>query len=1593
MAEPAAEEEQAVERPMKRPRSSTAPVGALAIAHQLKAGSADEQAAAAQALLDDDEQLFPQKRARLLQWVVDALIRSQKACRGSNSASAEPSAEPVHSTLHWRLLAQLIPGSDTPVHADLACAVMAAADACASDGVLEPPQQQLLQHAVSVLTDLSPLHFRPRMEALRDVLSSLCALATRVLFRTRVASVPSCGAPAVVLQLSALAARMLTAALRQSSNMKRNFTLVIDMLPRLVSLRGAIVDDAGRAEREHHDGAPELLAALDALLSAAMFRPEQLSDYHLAFTATRGRAVQATATLTKNARGLASYQSQLFKTLRALVLADEQHVQVASCAAVAWVFICFVGAMRGTNEVDSAQQNGVERGLGPDAQHRTVPNAVKGLSTRISAKAGFDCFVECHRILEPLTASPIHALRAAALRSSNILLATLDSNGIYRHTVDENADAHSRSAVHATLREVWHAVMVGSETYNRAAVEPDLWYANGAVAQCTKALIKLDHQSIDAELVDVWGMLERMRDGQLLGRQNSCSPARRADADQALAHLDACCTELVHQIVSTYERLYQMLPLLESLLLAIRKGLVKSDTIVTFGVCGALRNAAPLLPCSQLPPIFGAFRVHLLQCMEVSRGDQHADDQHVVDTGAVDATVALFVIILQYCSVDEASSDTVHSELELLNSELLGPALHSEQSGFKAGCGQPVAHLRRAAVALEFRLQYQKPLNEVQSIRPMSVLGTWRSTLTPEQQRMTDHCDLAATCVALQRIAVLHDSIHSLDAQSDSSRSEQIAECLAYIWRDIDEMQRNSVEAVMSVTTRAKWQQIAANIFLLSKCSSKDVMEKFFSSVVALLSRENTQNADSDCLAAAHTLVQDHRFCELESFREVCLAVVAARIQQLSSKLSVKPWVTTLFASLRRLDSAVEDTDAPLIKHLSSRRAPKDTTRDKQFREDVEVLGSSMAGLASVMKFVRSLPTGVFDIKQMLQCVRLSCAVEAFCDAGASTQASDVRCRAAWVEARRLLGWSLAIVCRRRTAPEVQAAKPLIDAACRRFLDWPVGISEEDWSCPHIRQYRDAVVDCMRSIATDLSRDESAPIKDLLPSVFATESVQTASSRWCAFYYTAFLNQANHEIDARLQVARGSLRHDDISATGFKRHLQASADLIACAAVLEHCAKLTLQVDASASSCTYLRAMAALLDARRIITVSSSERKPGGLLGLDLARSVAVAAKLLASHDVPQDVHQSCLELISATTRALQLFEPQLSPRDLGCLLAVVFRVHSKSLLPQMTKSALSVFEGVVMGAGTEQVELLLLTVQSELTTCAVGDRTDLLRVWTAIEVLRVTEETIRSHSLRHKRLLQTHAAGLTQALLHQIHDLQHARKPDEDEIATKLPWHTVTSAATRNLARLVHYTATSGMREARQTACLLQVVERMSTALSGYEGQVILAGATAVLELLTEMVKMCARDVLQCMPMFISCTRKILTTIWSLSSCLHTSTRGDPDRKERWGTAAAQLCSLYELLPKALNAPALRRYVPYLLSNYIDAALWHGDHSYRRPCISQPPPPPILCGLIVFVNHNNCWSCGHVCSQHAPQVGGHTRSKLDVNRVHRLRHPLPQPL
>jgi hypothetical protein len=1522
--------------------------GALAIAHQLKAGSAHEQAAAAQALLADDQQLFPQKRARVLQWVVDALIRSQKACRtrrsGAAAAQQPPdAAEPMHSTLHWRLLAQLVPGSDAPVHADLAFAVTGAADGCAADGELQPgQQQQLLQHVLAALTALSPLHFRPRVEGLRDMLSALCALATRVVAAPEhEARAPPRAPVALVLRLAALAARMLTAALRQSSNMKRNFVLVLDIFSRLISFRAAVVDIPWRPGTQGDES--DVLPALDALLSAAMFRPDQLSDYHLAFTTARARtATSATAGSKKGARALASYQSQLFTVLRDLISRNEEGMQASACRAVPWVFACFIGAMQ--TDVEPAQKSSDEA-VGTDAQRRSAPPRVgrKDLTKPIVARVGFDCFMECQRIVEPLTTSPIHALRAAALRSSDKLLATLDSSGVYRQTVDENADAHSRSAVHSSLKEIWRAVMLSSERGVQAAqLEPEVWYANGAVAQCTTTLIKLDHQSIHSELVSVWAMLERMRDGEV--RAQSCARdgrgiTRGADAPGlAIVHFDACCTELVQQIVSTYQQLFQMGPLLESLAQAIRQGLAKRGMIMAFDVCGALRAAAPQLPCSQLPQLFAGLRSELVQYMTNMR-DKTVGGQDDADQVAVDAIVALFVIVLQYCSVDEASSRAVQSELEDLNLQVLGPAL--EQHTLKPlsiACRQAFGHLRRGAVALEFRLRYEKPVNELQAIRPMSVLGTWQSTLNSDQQQTTDHCDIAGTCVALQRIAVLHDSVHSRDAQAENSRSAQIRECLTYVWRDIDEMQRQSGVDIMQVDTCAKWQQLAANIFLLSKCSSNDTIEKFLKSVVALLSRENTQHVDKNCLATAKDLVQDHRFFELEIFRKVGLAVVADRIQQLCTRLDVEPLATTILSSISSRSSATNESDLALIERLIT----SPTQQDANICDDQAVLISCMSGIATVMKFVRSVPSRFFELQQVLQCMRMASAVELLCDAGTLVRKSS--CRSAWVEARCLLGWSLAIVCtsNRRGCPEVQAAASLIDAASKRFLAWPLGIAEEDWICSDIEQYRDAVVNFMETIAADHSRvtDEFGSIETLLPSTFAISSDQEAW--WPVAYLTAFLQQANHVTEARLLMSADSRSRGNTSAVSIRPPQQIPTCLLACKAALERCAKAMPHVDYSAnvhhetSACAFLRAMAALLDARRMIATNGSGSEPSSQLGSDLAGSVATATKLLASSEVPEGVQQSCFELAGATGRALQVFEPPLPTREFGCLLAIMFRIHAQSCLSSSVQSqALSVFKSVAQGAGTEHMELLMMTIESELTTCTTGGEPDLLlRVWTATEVLRITEETIRSHSPRHRRLLQNHAAGLTRALLRKIHEMQYAairntRHPSPscttlDEVDCRVTWQVVTNAATRNLARLVHYTATSGVREARQTPCLLQIAERMPAALCECEPRVILSGTSATLELVAEMAKMCARDVLQCMPMFISCIRKALSSVWDMSSYSNTQQRGGGCTKE-WETAAAQLCSVYELLPKALNASALRRYVPYLLSDYVDATLRHG--------------------------------------------------------------------
>ena len=110
-------------------------------------------------------------------------------------------------------------------------------------------------------------------------------------------------------------------------------------------------------------------------------------------------------------------------------------------------------------------------------------------------------------------------------------------------------------------------------------------------------------------------------------------------------------------------------------------------------------------------------------------------------------------------------------------------------------------------------------------------------------------------------------------------------------------------------------------------------------------------------------------------------------------------------------------------------------------------------------------------------------------------------------------------------------------------------------------------------------------------------------------------------------------------------------------------------------------------------------------------------------------------------------------------------------------------------------------------------------------------------------------------------------------------------------------------------------------------------------MELIAEMARIRARDVLQCMPLFIACIRGALNAVWSLSARMK-----DAGQKLAWEGCAAKLCALYEMLPRSLSAGSLRRYVPYMLSDYIDAALRQGPppHVHWVANLTRLQPQPL---------------------------------------------------
>jgi hypothetical protein len=141
----------------------------------------------------------------------------------------------------------------------------------------------------------------------------------------------------------------------------------------------------------------------------------------------------------------------------------------------------------------------------------------------------------------------------------------------------------------------------------------------------------------------------------------------------------------------------------------------------------------------------------------------------------------------------------------------------------------------------------------------------------------------------------------------------------------------------------------------------------------------------------------------------------------------------------------------------------------------------------------------------------------------------------------------------------------------------------------------------------------------------------------------------------------------------------------------------------------------------------------------------------------------------------------------------------------------------------------------------------------------------------------------------------------------------------------LLRYPPAEGVHEA-QTACLLQEVQRALGHCDVAQRPECLRCMEVAVDLLSQLVKLRPKHLLHGMPLLISCAGKVLNLLWDLGSApLHPNGCADETMSDAWDLCAAKLCGTYELLAKSLAAPALRRYVSYIIADYVQAALRRG--------------------------------------------------------------------
>ena len=1566
---------------LKRARlAASEPPRAVWTARELKNGDIS----VAESLLADGRRMFPQKQTFVLHWLVDVLIRANKS-KGTA----------VRSVQHWRLLATLAPllPATVTVHPGLAFALATALDPGGSgDG---SNVGELLRHAAAVVKGLQD-NFHPRIDGLNAIVVSLSSLVSstqpeHVRERT------------VALQVAATALQMFSTAMLLSSNMKRNFTMATTMLPDLVLLRAAAIG-AGRESRA-------VTEALEELLTRSMFHRDQLSDYHLAFSPFSPTKAAASADCTNSkpsaatlgARGVVSYQAQLFVRLRKLLAhagKDAVMTQRAALESMPWIFNCFVKAVSRHLDVEAraGEQHGYQRNAEKGSKSSGSSGGARG---QLSAKVCFDFFVECHKIIQPLLCSDQSQLRLLAVRGSLGLLVKMLDSGVYRKVLDQNFE-QSRESIHAPVKDIAQTLLDACVRSHGILPWPSMdvavWDASREFVSCVNTLLDLDHRSVEHGLASWWICLGTMR-------ARASESTEIGNVKKSLSQLSRACVDHIRQVFATYQRLFRVPVVMASLFEAIRNQRVRRDTVAALDICGVFAALVPSLPPGQVPGLCAGFRAELIHYCEVATPGGDPDINEVCSE-ALDVVTALLIALVQHSVVDESSSQLVEAEIHALKSEVLEPYLFTPNNGdsnvARTATGtQALVHLQRAIASLSCRLSCDNALASSSSI------AIHELTKQLEQYRVREkisgisvhthnheQVDLATTYAALQQLAVLHDSTTQTGTASNPQYFAQMQACVSLVWGEMSDYahlhncSQNTTEGTAQLTKPptaprdillvVKWQWIIHNIFLLSMYTPKLVLSEFYTVLLRLFAGHHVTKAGIICRDAARELVTDRRFFELHDLRnqvfpvaaglaldlcnEVCDCVCATRelrdLLDRMSKISENVWVA-------------EEDDAELLSQLHSSTGIK----LKSSGNDQMQIQSVFRALSKLFDFLRSMPVGLLPDSSRVSCLRLALFLLHLVSVVTRvTTAMGARLNRVLADAHAFLGWAIQTTVSGSQMPDTTQ---IVVVAWQRFLAAPLQITETamlaDDPCAL------AVRSCMKNVAEDQAatiRNSESPLNNVLRNVVEfSPGDSTTARQWKMIYLTEFLEALNSAVvgkdsrsNAVLWRAPGEVDHSEAA-------LQLPGSLTICAAELKAAARLVSPPGQRLRcgnerdcdfACIVMNAATALLDAHRIECVAKSRRT---LLNTLLTAPVATCASFLLPHGdtssqpvISASVQVSSLALLGAISRLLGRLESPMPLCDYGVLISILFRSHASSVCERVKECALDAIRSLVCGSATEQLDLLLHTIESEMDTSAIDLDFSFPRVWTAMEAMRAVEAIIRTSARHHAEALRRASTIITKGLLDILAMSLGQLQRRFDTGLSFLTGHAISLAALQMISGLVHYPAVIGRTHTAQAACTIQSVHRVLVASSPKYGDwlVSLHAMDISMEVLTALIKLRPKDVLSAMPLFSTCIGKLLNSVWDAAAARETYAAAGKAVWERCGT---KLGGIYELLARHLAVAAMRRYVSYLLSDYIHAALRHGvkQHPVQQQLIDPvlPEDGGLACSLRPYLRV----LCAHLSS------------------------------